>query len=133
MRAAGVVDKRWGNPSWSELGRRTGRHASTLIAMADGKRQTEIETIARVAEALRLDFSIVNSWIPNTGILGDLYEPPAESRLLTENERDALTSLIKAIASSRHTDVSTTGFATSDESVTPLEPKEKEGRGRSRR
>lgn len=98
MRKAGVVDKRWGNPSWSELGRRVEAHASTLTAMADGTRRTSPETIAKVAEVLNLTPEVIVGWLGRRAAVGDLYDPPEESRLLSPEERDALTGLIRAMA-----------------------------------
>ena len=117
MREAGVVDKRWGNPSWSELGRRVGVHASTLTAMADGTRATNLETIAAVAKELRVKDEVIRDWLDRPASIGDLYDPPEESRLLSDGERLALTGLIKAMAAEKEG----TGHV-----ATPAEKKEDE-------
>ncbi len=118
MREAGVGDPRNGHPSWSALGRKIGGvHASTLIAMADGSRATDRETIAAVAKALKLDAREVAAWIPRATAFGEIYEGPSESRLLTDDERSALSTLIKAIAKSRTAEP---GEVRQDATVSPL-------------
>lgn len=97
MRKAGVVDKRWGNPSWSELGRRVGVHASTITRMVDGG-NTDLDTVGKVADELRIEVETVGQWIQAALPVHDLYKAPPESRLLDDEEREVLTRLIITMA-----------------------------------
>lgn len=125
MRDAGVVDKRWGNPSWSELARRVGVHTSTLTNMVDGKHRTRVEAIAKVATELRKDPAEISAWIGAGTTVGEPYAPPAESRLLSDAEKSALDVLIKAMAASKtggveHGERDSTPTKTGDATVTEL-------------
>lgn len=101
MLKAGIVDPRYGRPSWRQLARKVDVHPSTITAMVDSERSTDVETIAAVARELRVPIATITGWIGETRKVGDLYDPPAESRFLSKGEKDALTTLIKQIVAAK--------------------------------
>lgn len=100
MLDARVVDPRYGRPSWSALAREVGVHTSTITAMVNGTRETSPEIIERVAIALRQTPRTISQWL-NVVEVREAYEPPEESRYLTDAERAAISALISAIAAER--------------------------------
>lgn len=101
MQKAGMVDPRNARPSWSRLAHEVGVHTSTIIAMADGTRATDLATVHGVAQQLRVPVSTIAKWIGDSRTFGEPYEPPAESMLLSQGEKDALTNLIKQIVADK--------------------------------
>lgn len=127
MRKAELGNPRNGQPSWRALAAAVGVHPSTITAMVAGTRKRDPELVARVAKALRVKPEQVSQWLELPRKVRGPYEPPAESRFLTDPERDAITGLIKAITTDRlegggeHADSSAPTNAGRGSQVTPLQ------------
>lgn len=65
--------------------------------MLHGIVASEPETIAAVAEALRLDVRTVSSWAGTARSVVEPYRPPAEADLLTPKQRKAVDQIIRAM------------------------------------
>lgn len=117
-----ATDPRNGRPSWNRLAELAGVSTSTITLMAGGKRRTSLDTVRKVAEALRVAPEDVLEWI-GRGQQVRPYEVPAEVDLLTERQQKALTELIRAIAAD--TAGGEHGGDTAATSVTELTPRER--------
>lgn len=99
MKKQNLVDGRSGDrPSWSALARTAGVHTSTVIAMAEGKRETETDVLQKVAKALRIDVRTVSKWAGQARSVRAPYSPPADANLLDSEERDTIDRLIRLLA-----------------------------------
>jgi len=101
MLKAQIGNPRNGRPSWRALAAAVGVHPSTITAMVAGSRKRDPELVARVAKELRVKPELVSQWLELPTRVRGPYEPPSESRYLTDPERDAITGLIKAITTDR--------------------------------
>jgi hypothetical protein len=89
--------------------------------MVEGRRQTSLATVRKVAEALRVSPAEVAKWLGREQDVRP-YDVPAEVDLLTERQQKALTELIRAIAAD--TTGGEHGGDTAATSVTQLTPRE---------
>lgn len=116
MIKAGATDPRNAQrPSMSRLGEMAGGIGpSTITGMIYGERRTDVETIRRVADALRVKPELVSEWAGRARAVRKPYEPPDEADLLTDQQRKALNLLIRSIVADRleesdpHGDTATT-------------------------
>ncbi|WP_343993080.1 hypothetical protein [Terrabacter terrae] len=65
--------------------------------MLYGMVSSEPETVAAVAEALRLDVRTVSDWAGAARSVIEPYRPPAEADLLTLKQRRAVDQIIRAM------------------------------------
>lgn len=97
MVRAKATDPRNGRPSWNRLAELAGVSTSTITLMVEGRRKTSLETVRKVADALRVSPSEVGKWLGREQDVRP-WDVPAEVELLTERQQKALTELIRAIA-----------------------------------
>lgn len=97
MVKAKATDPRNGRPSWNRLAELAGVSTSTITLMVEGRRNTSLKTVAKVADALRVPTAEVAKWLGREQEVRP-YEVPSEVELLTERQQKALTELIRAIA-----------------------------------
>jgi transcriptional regulator with XRE-family HTH domain len=121
MVRAKATDPRNGRPSWNRLAELAGVSTSTITLMVEGRRQTSLATVRKVAEALRVSPAEVAKWLGREQDVRP-YDVPAEVDLLTERQQKALTELIRAIAAD--TTGGEHGGDTAATSVTQLTPRE---------
>lgn len=101
MREVGIGDPRNDRPSYQGLARASNVAAETVRQMIIGGRVPEPENVKRVAKALNKDVREVSAWVnQRRSVLSD-YEVPAEVALLDQDERDAITNLIRVMAKSK--------------------------------
>lgn len=100
MIAAGAVDtrRRADVPSWTRLGEMAGVHTTTLTKMVAGKSKPTVETVEKIATALKVEPEVVSGWLGFEMPVRTPYEPPSEGALLTDRQRDALSEVIRSIA-----------------------------------
>lgn len=101
MESAGAVDPRNGRPSWTQLAARADVSVSAVTNMVNGKTKAKPDTIQKVARALRVRPEVVSGWLGDRRPVRGPYVPVPESALLSDHERDALDTLIRAIARGR--------------------------------
>lgn len=106
--SADLVDPRNGKPSLNQLAIRADLPASTVTAIAAGRRKPKAGTIQKIADALGVDVRVVSAWVGQERTERAPYAPPAEADLLTDRQRRAVDEMIRAIiaerASGRHDD-----------------------------
>lgn len=96
----GPADRK-GITSARGLADRAGVAPSTITLMINGTRETQQDTIAKVADALGLSVTKVSGWVGQARTVEAPWIPPQEAHLLTRDERDAINALITAIARPR--------------------------------
>ena len=101
MEKAGVGDPRNGRPSWTQLAARAGVSVSAVTNMVNGRTAAKPATVQRVADALGVRPEVVSGWLGAPRPVRGPYVPVEESALLSEQEREALDNLIRAIARGR--------------------------------
>lgn len=91
-------------PSIRALARAAGiNSAETVRQMIYGGRSPDPETVELVASALGMSPVEVSRWVQQERTTRKPYRVPSEIALLTEDEQDAISGLIKAIARPRRT------------------------------
>lgn len=86
------------------------RHVSFLVVeilddsdatAAAGNAKPKPATVAKIADALRIDVRELSRWIGQTREVAKPYTPPSEADLLDQRERDALDEIIRVMAASK--------------------------------
>lgn len=105
MVARGFTDRRTKvpRPSARALADDAGLHATTVLAMTAGV-ASDPRSVQAVAKSLGLHPEIVSGWIDPTRLVRDPWVPPSEADLLTRRQRDALTELIRAMATTKESE-----------------------------
>jgi len=99
---AGFVDKRDGeSPSHRALAEHLGIGTSTITNIRAGNAKPKPATVAKIANALRVDVRELSRWIGQTREVAKPYTPPSEADLLDQRERDALDEIIRVMAASK--------------------------------
>lgn len=99
---AGFVDKRDGeSPSHRALAEHLGIGTSTITNIRAGNAKPKPATVAKIADALRIDVRELSRWIGQTREVAKPYTPPSEADLLDQRERDALDEIIRVMAASK--------------------------------
>lgn len=99
---AGFVDKRDGeSPSHRALAEHLGIGTSTITNIRAGNAKPKPATVAKIADALRIDVRELSRWIGQTREVAKPYSPPSEADLLDQRERDALDEIIRVMAASK--------------------------------
>lgn len=98
---ADLVDPRNGKPSLNQLAIRADLPASTVTAIAAGRRKPKTPTIQKIADALGIDVRVVSEWVGQERTERAPYAPPAEADLLTDRQRRAVDEIIRAIVAER--------------------------------
>ena len=99
---AGFVDKRDGeSPSHRALAEHLGIGTSTITNIRAGNAKPKPATVAKIADALRVDVRELSRWIGQTREVAKPYTPPSEADLLDQRERDALDEIIRVMAASK--------------------------------
>lgn len=99
--SADLVDPRNGKPSLNQLAIRADLPASTVTAIAAGRRKPKAPTIQKIADALGIDVRVVSEWVGQERTERAPYAPPAEADLLTDRQRRAVDEIIRAIVAER--------------------------------
>lgn len=99
--SADLVDPRNGKPSLNQLAIRADLPASTVTAIAAGRRKPKAPTIQKIADALGIDVLVVSEWVGQERTERAPYAPPAEADLLTDRQRRAVDEIIRAIVAER--------------------------------
>lgn len=99
MTKAGATDPRNGRPSWNRLAEMSGVTTSTLTRAVKGETNPSIDTVVRIADALRVTPDTVLGWLERTDTVQP-YEVPEEVHTLPRDVQAAITTLIKALAKS---------------------------------
>lgn len=69
--------------------------------MIFGERQTSVEILEGVAEALRVDPSVVFGWVGLSRVEASPFEAHPDAALLTLDERHAINEMIRLLARSK--------------------------------
>lgn len=99
MENVGAVSPQTGRASLNRLSEKAGVHTTTISNLIRGRtRVPDLDTISRIATALRLPPRTVAGWLDVVWGENPPYEPPAESALLDQRERDLIDEMIRVIA-----------------------------------
>lgn len=90
-----------GEPSITRLATMAGVSVETARRLLFGMGRPSVQTVERVAAALRIDVRMVSEWAAHARSVREPYRAPAEADLLTDRERRAVTHLIRAITDGR--------------------------------
>ncbi len=106
MRKANVGDPRNGEPSMRALAERSGQSPETIRRMMRQLGSPRASTVAAVAEALGVTEKTIAKWVGHdyqTGVIlgSESYLPPAESELLTSEEREMISAIIMVLVRDR--------------------------------
>lgn len=99
MEAVGATNPQTGRASMNALGHRAGVHTTTVSHLIQGKTQApDLDTIAKLAQALRKPTRVVASWVGIDWVENKPYVPPREADLLNQSERELIDRMIRTIA-----------------------------------
>ncbi len=99
MEAVGAVNPQTGRASLNALSHRADVHTTTLSNLVQGRTHSpDLETIKRIAQALRKPTRVVANWVGINWVENKPYVPPKEADLLDQSERDTLDKLIRHMA-----------------------------------
>jgi transcriptional regulator with XRE-family HTH domain len=101
MRRAHIGNPRNGVPSFRSLALKSNVAVQTIIDMLTGRTDPGTETLQAVADALRVDVRKVADWVGTSWAVAEPYEPPAQAHLLDQDERDAVSRIIRLLAASK--------------------------------
>lgn len=109
MISAEFVDKRYGTPSMSALGRKAKVHPSTISEMMYGTRRTTSESVEKVARALypgdgrmaEKRRQQVHEWVGRALAEPKPFAPHPDANLLDGKEREVVNELIRLLTASK--------------------------------
>ena len=101
MRDKGIGDPRNGAPSYGALGKASGVAVETVRRLVLAMGSASPETVQAVAEALGKDVRVISKWVGQARKVRSPYIAPPQADLLDDDERKAITQMIRLLAKSK--------------------------------
>jgi transcriptional regulator with XRE-family HTH domain len=111
---AGLTNE-YGEPEFTQLAQAAGVHPSNVARYARGETSPRMDTVAKLALALKVPQSTVVDWLDGGRIEKSwTYSPPSDAHLMTHKQRLHVDELIKMFVAANRREARLTGVAPED-------------------